>query len=102
MQKHKTARTFLWLALILLLIGGAISDPTAGFALTALAGVSAIVSIALGSKWLKLFGVLVLLASTSLAMATWQEAKSHQSKYMERVKSKAAANSPATPGPAKP
>jgi membrane protein implicated in regulation of membrane protease activity len=90
MANQKSARTLLWLSLILLLVGAAIGDPTAGFAVMVLAGLSALGPVALGGKRLKIIGLVVLVASIGLAMATWPEAKSHQGTYMERVKNAAA------------
>jgi membrane protein implicated in regulation of membrane protease activity len=86
MSEKRSARTFLWFSFILLVVGGAIADPTAGFALSVLAGLSAVATIALGKKRLKLIGVLALALSVALALASWPAARSHQQKYREHIK----------------
>jgi membrane protein implicated in regulation of membrane protease activity len=86
MQKLQSARALLWFSAILLVVGAMVADPTAGFSVIALAGLSALGSITLGDKRLKLIGLLLLAASVALAVAYWPAAKSHQAKYQERVK----------------
>lgn len=92
MHKQQSARTLLWFSAILLVLGVLIADPTAGFAVFALAALVALGGIALGGKRLKLIGLLALAVSVGLAVAYWPAAKSHQAKYQERVKKAATSN----------
>jgi divalent metal cation (Fe/Co/Zn/Cd) transporter len=92
MPNHKTARTFLWFSLILLLVGAAVGDPTASFAVMVLAGLSALVTIVLGRKWLKLIGLLALVIAIFLGQTFWTGAKEHQNQYLERARTAAAMN----------
>lgn len=53
MIKQQPARTLLWFSVILLVVGAVITDPAAGFALIALAGLGTLGIIVLGDKRLK-------------------------------------------------
>ena len=97
MIKQQSARALLWFSVILLVAGASITDPAAGVALIALAGLGALSTIALGDKKLKLIGLLALVVSVGMAFAYWPAAKSHMAKYQERAK-KAAAAKPAPAG----
>lgn len=92
MHKQQSARALLWFSAILLVVGAMVTDPTAGFAVFALAGLGVLGSIALGDKRLKLIGLLLLAVSVVLAVAYWPAAKSYQAKYQERVKKAATTN----------
>ncbi len=89
MVKQQSARALLWFSVILLVVGAAITDPAAGVALIALAGLGALSTVALGDKKLKLIGLLALVVSVGMAFAYWPAAKSHMAKYQERAKKKA-------------
>jgi membrane protein implicated in regulation of membrane protease activity len=92
MIKQQSARALLWFSVILLVIGAAITDPAAGFAFMALAGLGALSIIALGDKRLKLIGFLALAVSVGMAVAYWPAAKNHLAKYQERAKHAASKN----------
>lgn len=92
MIKQQSVRAVLWFSFALLVVGAAITDPAAGFAFIALAGLGALGSLALGDKRLKLIGLLMLAVSIGLAVAYWPVAKSHLAKYQERTKKATIAN----------
>jgi len=99
MVRQQSARALLWFSVILLVVGAVITDPAAGFALMALAGLGALSTIALGDKRLKLVGILALAVSVGMAVTSWPAAQRHMAKYQERAKKAAAKNPvlPATP-----
>lgn len=68
MIKQQSARALLWFSFFLVVVGTIITDPAAGFAFIALAGLGALSTIALGDKRLKLIGLLALAVSISLAL----------------------------------
>ena len=90
--KQQSARALLWFSVILLVVGAAITDPAAGVALIALAGLGTLGTIALGDKRLKLVGLLALAVSVGMAVAYWPAAKKHMAKYQERAKKAAMKN----------
>lgn len=92
MIKQQSARALLWFSVILLVVGAVITDPAAGFAFIALAGLGALGVVALGDKRLKLVGFLVLAVSVGMAAAYWPAAKNHMAKYQERAKNAALKN----------
>jgi membrane protein implicated in regulation of membrane protease activity len=93
MIKQQSARSLLWFLVILLVVGAAITDPAAGFAFMALAGLGALGIITLGDMRLKLIGLLALAVSVGMAVAYWPAAKNHLAKYQERAKNAASKNS---------
>lgn len=92
MANRQSSRALLWFSLFLLVVGTAITDPVAGFALIALAGPGAIGAMVLGDRRVKLIGLLVLSLVLGLAGHYWPAAKSHLTKYQERGRSAATAN----------
>lgn len=92
MANRQSARALLWFSLLLLVVGAAITDPAAGFALIVLAGLGAIGAMVLGDRRLKLVGLLLLSLALGLAGHSWLAAKAHLAKYQERGKSAATAN----------
>lgn len=92
MANLQSARASLWFSLFLLVVGTAMTDPVAGFALVVLAGLSAMTAMVLGDRRRKLIGLFVLLLVLGLAGHYWPAAKSHWMKYQERGKSAATVN----------
>ncbi len=87
MANRQSSRALLWFSLLLLVVGAATTDPVAGFALIALAGLGALGAIVLGDRRLKLRGLLVLSLVLGLAVNYWPTAKSHLATYQERGRS---------------
>lgn len=92
MIKQQSARSLLWLSVILLVVGAAIADPAAGIAFITLAGLGALGVIVLGNRRLKLVGFLALAVSVGMVAAYWPAAKNHMAKYQERAKNAASKN----------
>ncbi|MDP1953638.1 MAG: hypothetical protein Q8K71_04100 [Polaromonas sp.] len=92
MANRQSSRALLWVPLLLLVVGTAMTDPAAGFALIALAGLGAMGAMVLGDRGLKLVGLLLLSLVLGLAGHYWPAAKGHLAKYQERAKSAATTN----------
>jgi hypothetical protein len=83
----KTPRTLVQFAAILVVLGIAVMDPLAGFALMLLAGILSIITLIFGAAKLRVIAIFLL--AIVIAFAIWKlpEARKHLQRYRERAPS---------------
>jgi membrane protein implicated in regulation of membrane protease activity len=77
----RSTRTLLWVSAILAAVGAMIGSPEAGVAVLGLAALCALAPIVAGPRWVRLAGVVLLLASLGMAFATYPAAKQQMERY---------------------
>ena len=81
----KTPRTLVQFSAILVVLGIAVMDPLAGFALMVLAGILSIISIIFGTKKVRVIAIILLAIVISFAIWKLPEAQQHLQRYRERA-----------------
>lgn len=94
----QTGRTFLWAALVLLLVGGAVGAPEAGVTCAALAALCALPAIVSGPRRSRVVALFVLVAAAALAAALLPGAR----RSLESYRGRAQRQTPAAPGATRP
>ncbi|WP_054030336.1 hypothetical protein [Desulfatitalea tepidiphila] len=84
-RKGATQKSLIILAVLFLLIGGAVMDPMAGIACFALAGVASLIAVFSGSGWPRLVAVALLIAAAALAVSNVSPARQHHQNYRSSV-----------------
>ncbi|HAK89042.1 MAG: hypothetical protein A2X55_02900 [Nitrospirae bacterium GWB2_47_37] len=81
----KSAKTFVWAAVISILLGMAVMSPAGSFFLYSLAALSALIPIIFGDRRLRIAGAGILAASIALLAATYPEYDAEMTRYKERA-----------------
>jgi membrane protein implicated in regulation of membrane protease activity len=81
----RSARTLLWAALVLLLVGGMVGAPEAGVACSALAALCALPAVISGPRRIRIVAVAVLVAAAALASALLPGARGGLESYRNRA-----------------
>jgi hypothetical protein len=81
----RSARSLLWAALALLLVGAMIGAPEAGVLLAVLAACCSVAPVVYGSKGVRIVAVLILLAALGLAAALYPAANRDMAAYRDRT-----------------
>jgi len=87
-RKGATQKRLIVLAVLFLLIGGAVMDPMAGIACFGLAGVVALMAVFSGSGWTRIVAVALLITAVALVFSNASTARQHHQNF----RSAAAAN----------
>ena len=80
-RKGATQKTLIVLAVLFLLIGGAVMDPVAGIACFALAGAVSLIAVFSGLGWPRVVAVALLIAAVALALSNFSTARQHHQNY---------------------
>lgn len=84
-MNKETARTMMWAALALLLVGAMIGAPEAGVLMAVLAACCALAATVYGSKRVRIAAMLVLLAALGLSAALYPAATRDMAAYRDRA-----------------
>jgi membrane protein implicated in regulation of membrane protease activity len=85
-RKGATQKSLIVLAVLFLLIGGAVMDPMAGIACFVLAGGAALVAVFSGSGWPRFLAVALLIAAAALVFSNVSAARQHHQNYRSNVR----------------
>ena len=85
-RKGATQKSLVVLAVLLLLIGGAVMDPMAGIACFVLAGVASLIAVFFGSGWPRFVAAALLIAAAALALSNVSTARQHHQNYRSSVR----------------
>jgi hypothetical protein len=77
------SRVLIGLSVLLLLIGGTVMDPLAGFSFLVLAGLLAAFAAVRGKRWLRYVAIALLIAAGALAGSISSKAFHHLGTYMK-------------------
>lgn len=81
----QSARSLLWLSILLLAVGAAIASP-AGTAIVMIpAALCALAPIVAGPRWIRIAGVVALAAAVGLAISAFPAARKQLDAYRERA-----------------
>ena len=80
-MKPESAKTLVWLAIILIFLGFVGLNPALSLVLFILAAISSAVPALLARKRLRIAGILVCLASVALAVNAYPAYKQHMDQY---------------------
>jgi hypothetical protein len=75
----------MWASLALLLVSGMIGSPEGGVAAAVLAACCALAAVVYGTKGTRIAGVVILIASTGLAVALFPAAEQDMAGYRDRA-----------------
>lgn len=92
-QKSKTGSTqkvLVFLAILLLLVGGAVIDPLAGVACFILSGIVSLIALFMGPGWPRYMAVTLLIAAMALTVSNYSDARQHQQSYKSQAASSSA------------
>ncbi len=87
-MNQKSAKTFVWAAVISILLGMAVMSPAGSFFLYSLAALSALIPIIFGDRRLRIAGAVILAASIALLAATYPKYDAEMTRYKERAHKK--------------
>jgi len=81
----KTAKTFVWSAIVGILLGMAVMSPAGSFFLYALASLFALIPTIFGARRTRTAAIVILAASIALLVATYPNFNVEMTKYRERA-----------------
>ncbi len=81
----RSAKALMWASLVLFVCGGAVGSAEVGLAAATLAALCAFAPAAYGRKWVRVVGVLLLVASAGMAFRLFPDARTGMNAYRNRV-----------------
>ena len=94
----KSAKTFVWISVVSLLLGMAVMSPVGGFFLYALAALAALIPAIFSRGRLRVAGAVIVAVSIALLAATYPKFDAEMTSYKQRAQQKSSEGTkPAAP-----
>ncbi len=83
-HKDKNKRFLIALSVLLILVGGMITDPFAGLVCFALAGIISLVAVLTATKWVRYVALFLLVVIAILIISQFPQARDHYQTYRHK------------------
>jgi len=83
-QKESNGKVLIVLSILLILVGGMITDPFAGLVCFTLAGIISLVAVLTATKWVKYVALFLLAAVVILIISQFPHARDHYQNYRDK------------------
>jgi uncharacterized membrane protein len=87
-KKGSNGKVLIMLSILLILVGGMITDPFAGLVCFTLAGIISLVTVLMAAKWVKYVALFLLAAVVLLMISQFPQARDHYLEYRDKSASR--------------